>query len=186
MLFSTYIQKNKRIKCVLNVKELKIALFFGLSAFILNKYLPWIKLWRLTPISAYRQYHLLLEPANIIGIQASCLAGPSVGLIIALLAINPSYMPEVDFIVKAARFISIGYLHRKITSPWNALSIPLGIAASLLVHPTLVNYFLFQKLIVYPFWWLGTIVSTLLNFLIYLLFRYSIPQIYQWVYKIDS
>jgi len=169
------------IKCIINSREFQVAIVCGILLFLLNKFIPQINVWRLTPYHLPRQLFLVLEPARLIGLIASCIAGPWAGLIIALFAANPKLpFPEVDMIVKAVQFITVGYAHRKIQSPWNIIAIPLGIVISLPIHPTLVEYFLYRHVIVYVFWVNNLIFQSLVTLGLYIIIRLLAPQIFEW------
>jgi hypothetical protein len=54
-----------------------------------------------------------------IAVIGSCLAGPIAGMVFGLVALNPVIIPEVLLVVKAAQFVVIGYLHKKIQLTYN-------------------------------------------------------------------
>jgi len=168
------------IKCIINGREFQVAIVAGVLAFIINRFLPQIKVWRLTPPHLPRQFFITLELASIFGVMGSCIAGPWAGLIIAIFAANPILVPEVDLVVKAAQFMAIGYAHRKLQSPWNILGMPLGILISLPIHPTLVQYILFRKVVVYLFWGTNILFQTLVSVGVYLMVRLLVPRLFEW------
>jgi len=173
-------REGEPIKCIINRREFQVAIVAGVLAFIINRFLPQIKVWRLTPPHLPRQFFITLELASIFGVMGSCIAGPWAGLIIAIFAANPILVPEVDMVVKAAQFMAIGYSHRKLQSPWNILGIPLGILISLPIHPTLVEYILFRKVIVHLFWGTNILFQTLVSVGIYLIFRLLVSRLFEW------
>jgi len=168
------------VKCIITSREFQVAIVIGVLAFTLNRFIPMIRVWRLTPPHLPRQFFLTLEPASVIGTLGSCIAGPWAGLIIALFSANPLLAPEVDIIVKGAQFMSIGYIHRKLQSPWNILAMPLGVIISIPIHPTLVEYILFRKVVVYLFWGTNLMFETVVTMGIYLVIRLLVPQLFEW------
>jgi len=136
--------------------------------------------WRLTPITYLRQFWLTLEPASVVGVIASTIVGPWASIVVALFAVNPIFIFEVDLIVKVAQFMAIGWVHRKIRSPWNILGIPLGVSIALMIHPTLVQYILSRQVIVYLFWGQNFVFQFFIYFFGYLLVRLLVPQIFEW------
>ena len=82
------------IKRIITRREFQITIVLGIIAFALKQFMPWIKIIRLTPQGAYRPFFLLLEPARVIGVITSCIAGPTSGLILAFFSINPSSFSE--------------------------------------------------------------------------------------------
>ena len=98
-------REGSSVKCIINSREFQVAVVVGVLTFTLSRFIPTIRVWRLTPPHLPRQFFLTLEPASIIGALGSCIAGPWAGLIIALFSANPMLAPEVDIIVKATQFI---------------------------------------------------------------------------------
>lgn len=172
---------DSHIKCVINSREVQVALVLGIISFVLNAFIPELKIWRLTKPHLPRQYFLILEIARVIGLIGACIAGPWAGLIMAFFSVNQmSAFPEVDFVVKAIEFIFVGHIHRQLQSPTNILAIPVGIAVSLVFHPSLVLYFLFRAKIVFLFWVNSVVVQTFVALGLYLLVRWLAPQIFRW------
>jgi hypothetical protein len=170
----------ERVQCLINLREVQIALITGILSLILNRFYPQIQVWRLTPPSLPRQFFLTLEPATIVGVIAACIVGPWAGLIIAIFAPNPQFIPEVGIIISTVQFITIGYAHRKIQSPWNILAIPLGTVVISIIHPTIVGYILFKQVFVYLFFGTNMLFQTIVSLVAYLLVRFFVPQFFEW------
>lgn len=172
---------NSEIKCVINSREVQVAIVLGIISFVLNAFIPELKIWRLTKPHLPRQYFLILDLARIIGLIGACIAGPWAGLIMAFFSVNQmSAFREVDFIVKVIQFMTVGHIHRQLQSPNNILAIPIGIFISLPLHPSLILYFLFRAKIVFLFWVNSLIVQTFVAVGLYLLIRWLAPQIFKW------
>lgn len=170
-----------KVQCIINSREFQFAIVCGILLFLLNRFIPQIKVWRLTPPHLPRQFFLTIELARVLGLVASCIAGPWAGLIIALFAGNPTLpFPEVDVVVKAIQFMAVGYTHRKFQSPWNIIALPFGILVSLPIHPTLVQYFLFKQVVVYLFWVNNIMFQALVTLGLYLIVRLLAPQLFEW------
>ena len=147
----------------------------------MNKYYPQINVWRLTPPELPRQLVLTFDPANTIGVIASCLVGPWAGLIIAIFSSNPQFLQEIGIITNVIQFMIIGYAYRKIQPPWKILAIPLGTVAIIIIHPTIIGYIIFGEVFVYLFWIQNIIFQAIVNSGIYLLFQFIAPQLFKWV-----
>ena len=176
----------EKIKCLINEREFQVAIIVGIIAFILNRVYPSINIWRLTPTTYLRQFWLSLEPAAVVGVISSCIVGPWASIIIAVFSANPLYIFEVDLIVKAAQFMAIGYAHRKIRAPWNIIAIPLGVAMTLIVHPTLVQYILARQVIIHLYWGQNLVFQVAVIFILYLIVRLTVPQIFEWTDPINN
>jgi hypothetical protein len=171
----------KSLKCMLNDREFQVIILFGIVSYVLFRQVQHINIWRLTPSHVPRQFFISLEPGSLIAVLGSCIAGPIAGMVFGLVAWNPVILPEVLLVVKAAQFVSIGYLHRKIQPPYNILAIPVGTIITLIVHPTLVGYIMFRKVFSYLYWYQNIAFQTVVVFALYLILRLSAPQVFSWV-----
>jgi hypothetical protein len=174
-------EEKSRVKCIMNSRELQLTIIILIISYILNRLYPQINVYRLTPLTYYRQLFLTIEPGTTVSILGACIAGPWAGLMLSFSAWNPIYVTEVNIIVKAVQFMTIGYLHRNFKSSLNLLSIPIGIIASSPIHPSLVHYILFRQKLVYTLWGTNVIFQTIVNFCIYLLVRILAPRLFEWV-----
>jgi len=168
--------------CLMNIKEFQVTVFLMIIAFILYRVYPNINVIRLTPLYSIRPFFLTLEPGSTIGMLGACIAGPLAGLILGLVAWNPIYVPEVFIITKVTQFLLIGYLHRKIQSPWNITGIPLGMILSTPLHPTIVHYIMFKQVIIHLYWGANIVFQTVVNFIFYILIRLLVPRLFSWVH----
>ncbi len=166
---------------MMTVNEFKFTILLGIIALIVFRVYPQVNVWRLTKPSSIRPFYLTLEPGSTIGILGACVAGPLAGLILGLFSWNPVYVSEVLIIVKATQFFMIGYVHRKIQTPYNLLAIPLGIIISTPIHPTIVHYILYRQVIVHLYWGTNIIFQAAANLLFYVLIRLLVPQVFEWV-----
>ena len=171
----------KPSECMMNTKEFQFAVVLTAIALVVFRVYPQINVIRLTKPSAIRQFYLTLEPGATLGILGATIAGPIAGLILGLVSWNPVYLPEVLIIVKAAQFFMIGYFHKKIQPPYDILAIPIGIIVSSIIHPTLVHYILYRQVIVHLYWGTNIVFQAAANFIIYILVRLLLPQVYEWV-----
>ena len=168
--------------CLMNIKEFQVTVFLMIIAFILYRVYPNINVIRLTPLYSIRPFFLTLEPGSTIGMLGACIAGPLAGLLLSLVAWNPIYVPEVFIITKVTQFLLIGYLHRKIQSPWNITAIPLGMILSTPIHPTIVHYIMFKQVIIHLYWGTNIIFQAVVNFIFYILIRLLVPKLFSWVH----
>lgn len=166
---------------MLTDRELQITLLLGLVTYVVWRNVHHINIWRLTPSHVPRQFYISLEPGSLIAVIGSTLAGPIAGMVFGLVAWNPVIQPEVLLIVKAAQFVSIGYLHRKIQPPYDIIAIPVGTIMTLIVHPTIVGYIMFKKVFVHLYWFQNIAFQTTVTFAVYMILRLVTPQVFSWV-----
>ncbi len=165
----------------MNTREFQFAIILAAVVLIIFRVYPKINVWRLTQPSAIRPFYLTIEPGSILGILGATIGGPIAGLILGLVAWNPLYRTEVWIIVKAVQFFTIGYLHKKIQPPYDILAIPLGVIISAPIHPTIVHYILYRQIFVQLFWGVNYVFQAIVTFIIYLLLRLLLPQVYSLV-----
>ena len=171
---------------MLTNREFQVTVILGIVAYIVFRGVHHINVWRLTPSHVPRQFFISFEPGSFIAVLGACLAGPIAGLVFGVVAWNPVIRPDVLVIVKAAQFVVIGYLHKKIQSPYNILAIPVGTIITLIVHPTLVQYIMYRKVYVHLYWYQNLAFQTAVTFTAYMLLRLVTPQLFSWVYpKVD-
>ena len=57
---------------------------------------------------------------------------------------------------------------------------PLGVIISIPIHPTLVEYILFRKVVVYLFWGTNLMLAMIVTMGVYLGIRLLVPQLFEW------
>jgi hypothetical protein len=175
------LNSSRRLRCMFTDRELQVTVILGIITYILYRNIHHINVWRLTPPHVPRQFFINFEPGSLIAIIGSCLAGPIAGMVFGLVSYNPIIRPEVLLIVNGAKFVAIGYLHRKIQPPYNILAIPLGILITIPVHPTLVHYIMYRQVFVHLYWYQNLVFQTVVVFGTYLVLRLVSPQMFTWI-----